>query len=212
MAIPAPSDIGSRRLRLTSAEAQTPHRGRDLSTTEDSQPEKVHRETVDYLKRHAMVIVTAESCTAGLIASRLAAVPGAGDVLESAFVVYDPKAKERHLGVRRETIERHNLTSEPVALEMARGALTRSEATLAIANTGVADGSDPGIEPGTQCYAWVFREGGALRAFTETKVFQGDRNRIRQASADHALSRIAHYHRQSPAGASMSSPRNEAHP
>ena len=51
------------------------------------------RATVKYLKAHALVVVTAESCTAGLIASRLAAAPGAGEVLECAFVVYDPKAK-----------------------------------------------------------------------------------------------------------------------
>lgn len=149
-----------------------------------------------YLKEHALVLVTAESCTAGLIASRLASAPEAGRVLESAFVVYDPKAKHRQLDVKKATVERFNLTSEPVALEMARGALSHSDANIAIANTGVADDTDPGIPAGTQCFAWGFRDGCRTQIYTETKRFQGERNAIREAAADYALERIAHYHRR----------------
>ena len=149
-----------------------------------------------YLKENALVLVTAESCTGGLIASRLAAVPGAGQVLESAFVVYDPKAKHRHLGVKKSTLERFNLTSEPVALEMARGALAHSEADLAISNTGVADDSDPQVPAGTQCFGWAFREGNRIQVFTETRRFEGERNQVRETAADYALQRIAHYHRR----------------
>ena len=150
-----------------------------------------------YLVEHGLVVVTAEPCTAGLIAATLADAPGAGQVLESAFVVYDPKAKRRCLGVPAEVLAQNNLTSEPVALAMARGALAHSDAHLAIANTGVADDSDPDIRAGTQCFAWLFRQGDAVQAFSETRVFEGDRNRIREASACYALSRIAHYHAQS---------------
>jgi nicotinamide-nucleotide amidase len=165
-------------------------------TSTSSPSESRHAETVAYLKDHSLVVVTAESCTAGLIASRLAATPGAGAVLDSAYVVYDPKAKQRCLGVRKETLEQHNLTSEPVALEMARGAMRNSDATLAISNTGVADDSDPDVEPGTQCYAWIFRDPhGETHEFTETKVFAGERNDVREASADHALDRIVPHHR-----------------
>ena len=155
-----------------------------------------HEATIDYLKTHSLVVVTAESCTAGLIASRIAGAPGAGQVLECAFVVYDPKAKLRCLGVPAEVLEQNNLTSEPVALAMARGAMERSDAKVAISNTAVADDPDPDIEPGTQCFAWVFRGADANREFTETRVFQGDRNAIREASADYALSRVAHYHQE----------------
>jgi len=151
----------------------------------------------DYLKAHALVLATAESCTAGLIASRLADIEGAGHVLECAFVVYDPKAKQRMLGVKQQTIDRFNLTSEEVALEMARGALANSDADVAVANTGVTDGTDPDIMPGTQCFAWVFRKGLlADEAFTETKVFEGSRNQIREASADHALVRLVEHHKR----------------
>lgn len=149
-----------------------------------------------YLQAHGLVLVTAESCTAGLIASRLASAPGAGEVLESAFVVYDPKAKHRYLGVKQSTLERFNLTSEPVAVEMARGALSHSDANLAIANTGVADDTDAAIPAGTQCFAWAFRDGSRTQIFTETKRFRGERNEVREAAADYALQRIAHYHRR----------------
>ena len=164
----------------------------DRRNTGDGNVDLAH--TVDYLKKHEIVVVTAESCTAGLIASRLASATGAGMVLDCAFVVYDPKAKQRCLGVSAEVIAQNNLTSEIVALEMARGALGHSDAGLAVSNTGVADDSDPDLEPGTQCYAWIFREGDGLREYTETRVFEGERNAIREASADYALSRIVHYH------------------
>ncbi len=159
------------------------------------QPDAAIVQVVEYMKANGLIATTAESCTAGLIASRLAGVAGAGQILEVAFVVYDPQAKRRCLGVPDAVLARHNLTSEPVALEMARGALRSSGANLAIANTGVADDSDPQVEAGTQCFAWIFRDGDRTRAFTETRVFPGDRNAIREASADHALARIPHYHR-----------------
>jgi PncC family amidohydrolase len=159
----------------------------------------MHAHIADYLEAHHLMLVTAESCTAGLIASRLADAPGAGSVLEGAFVVYSVQAKQKHLGVKPATIEEHGLTSEEVALEMARGALARSEANVAIANTGVADGdgNDPDLEPGTQCFAWVFRTGPLTeQAFTETRVFSGSRNEVRIAAADHALNELVAHHRR----------------
>jgi nicotinamide-nucleotide amidase len=145
----------------------------------------------EYMKRQRLMLVTAESCTAGLIASRLAEVPGAGKLLECAYVVYSPEAKQRSLGVKKETIERYNLTSEEVAREMATGALERSDANLAVANTGVTDDTDPAIPPGTQCFAWAFRRpDGRVEVHSETRRFEGERNDIREAAADFALRRI----------------------
>lgn len=148
-----------------------------------------------YMKANGLTLVTAESCTAGLIASTIVDTPGAGELLDCAFVTYSPAAKERCLGVRRETWTRHNLTSEPVAREMALGALARSDADIAIANTGVADAVDPAIAAGTQCFAWAFRgSAGAPFVVTETRVFPGDRNTVRHRSARYALARIVALH------------------
>lgn len=101
----------------------------------------------------------------------LAAVPGTGEVLESGYVVYSPSAKKRLLGVSPQTIERYGLTSEAVAWEMALGALKDSDATVAIASTGVA-GPQPqdGIAPGTVCFAWAFA-GEPLAVFTRSQRF-----------------------------------------
>ncbi|MDX5409756.1 MAG: CinA family protein [Thauera sp.] len=153
--------------------------------------------TARYMTGHDLMLVTAESCTAGLIASHLADVPGAGHLLDCAFVVYSEAAKRNCLGVRSETIEAHGLTSEAVAREMALGALRRSRANLAVANTGVADDGGDGTPPGTQCYAWAFSgdgQSGTATVFTETRRFDGDRSAVREASARWALERIADHH------------------
>lgn len=153
----------------------------------------------DYMREHKLLLVTAESCTSGLIAATLADVPGAGKLLDCAFVTYSVEAKQRCLDVGEETLENNNLTSEPVAREMAMGALARSRANVAISNTGVVDDTDPEIPAGTQCFAWAFRstsvpEGVAL--FSATRRFEGDRVTIRQMSAEFALSQIPVHHTQ----------------
>ncbi|BDB27655.1 nicotinamide-nucleotide amidohydrolase family protein [Cupriavidus sp. P-10] len=165
-----------------------------------------HRSVARYLRRQGIHVVTAESCTAGLIASRIAEVPGCGDVLYCAIVAYSPSAKEQLLRVPTETIRRHGLTSEEVSMAMALGAMQLSGADLALANTGVADDGGDGDTPaGTQCFAWVFRRPGhaghdvlaapaGVAVFTETRRFPGERNAVREAAADWALARICHYH------------------
>lgn len=150
----------------------------------------------NFMREHGLLMTTAESCTAGLIAATLADLPGAGSLLECAFVVYSAGAKQRCLCVNPQTIERCNLTSEEVAREMALGALTRGPATISIANTGVADSVDPAIPAGTQCFAWAFDQGEASNpvVFSATHRFYGDRNAIRVAAAHHALLQIPAYY------------------
>lgn len=151
-----------------------------------------------YLEDNKLKLVTAESCTAGMIASTLADAPGSGQWLECAFVTYSEEAKMRCLGVKQETIERYNLTSEEVAREMAEGALACTRANVAISDTGVA-GPGPGeggIAAGTICFAWSFEHKGEVTTYTETRRFDGDRNDVRKAGTDYALKRIWHYHNE----------------
>lgn len=153
-------------------------------------------EVLAYMKRNGLVLATAESCTAGLIAAEIADVAGAGGCLDRAFVTYSIQAKIEMLGVRKETIDEHNLTSEAVAREMAVGALERSSANVAIADTGVVDAADHTIPPGTQCFGWAFKlPGGGSFCITERKRFEGDRRAIREKSADYALSKLPIHHR-----------------
>ncbi|NYT38956.1 CinA family protein [Allopusillimonas soli] len=150
-----------------------------------------------YLQEHHLLLVTAESCTAGLIAARLVDYPQAGEILDCAFVTYSPIAKQKCLGVSEETIRSHGLTSEEVSIEMAKGALAKSRASVAIANTGVTEFMPGGPPAGTQCFAWMFgRDTESARIYSETRRFIGGRNEIRSASADYALLQLMRLHTQ----------------
>ena len=151
----------------------------------------------EYFDRHKLRLVTAESCTAGLVVATLGDVPGCGRWLECSFVTYAPEAKCRLLGVNPVTIEKYNLTSEAVAREMVSGALRNSRATAAVSNTGIAGPTgEDGIPPGTICFAWGFEHQGTTVVFSETRRFEGDRNAVRKAGAEYAIERIVHYHAQ----------------
>ena len=83
-------------------------------------------------------IATAESCTGGMVAVALTDLAGSSDVFDRGFVTYSNEAKVQMLGVSHQTLSDHGAVSEPVAREMAEGALTHSNANLAVAITGIA--------------------------------------------------------------------------
>jgi nicotinamide-nucleotide amidase len=153
-------------------------------------------ELTSYLQAQKLVLTTAESCTAGLVAAMLGDCPGGGEWLDCGFVTYSVDSKYRLLGVSLETIEQKGLTSEEVAVEMAMGALRNSRANVSIANTGLAGPGkgDDGTPAGTICFAWGFREGGEILTYAETRRFEGERNTVRKLAAEYGLSRILHYH------------------
>jgi len=115
-------------------------------------------------KSRGLLIATAESCTGGLIAASLAAVPGASAVLERGFVSYANESKTEMLGVPAELIALHGAVSRDVALAMAQGALQNSRANLAVAVTGVAgpDGGSAEKPVGLVHIAAARRDGAAL--------------------------------------------------
>ncbi|WP_322104476.1 nicotinamide-nucleotide amidohydrolase family protein [Paraburkholderia sp. J41] len=162
----------------------------------------IAEDAVAFMKSVGLTLATVESCTGGLIAAKLAAVPGSGTCLDVGFVTYSPSGKAGFLGVREQTIETFGLTSEEVAREMAEGALDVQgcAADVAVSNTGVADGGgDGGPPPGTQCFAWSWQlKEGERVTFSETARFAGSRNEVREAAAMYALSRIEHYYRLLP--------------
>lgn len=83
-------------------------------------------------------VVTAESCTGGLLASLLTDVEGLSNCFERGFVSYSPEAKAAMLGIERIEIERHGAVSREIALAMAKGALDYSRGDIAAAITGFA--------------------------------------------------------------------------
>jgi nicotinamide-nucleotide amidase len=143
------------------------------------------RRTGKALKKKGQTLATAESCTGGWVAQAVTSIAGSSDWFERGWVTYSNAAKREELGVRRRTLDRSGAVSEPVAREMARGALRRSGARVAVAITGIAGpgGGSPGKPVGTVCFAWA--QGRRIRS--ETRRFRGGRSRVRRQSVIHAL-------------------------
>ena len=146
-------------------------------------------EILELAQARGVMIVTAESCTGGLLSGALTDVPGASNYLERGFVTYSNESKQEMLGVRGATLASHGAVSEQVAREMAEGALTRSRAQLAISVTGVAGPGRSGRKPeGRVCFGVANRQ----ECWTETVEFGAiGRGAVRQASVDHALQLLA---------------------
>jgi nicotinamide-nucleotide amidase len=147
--------------------------------------EKLSRAVGERMKAAGAMLVTAESCTGGWVAQALTSVAGSSEWFERGFVTYSDDAKREMLGVRTETLSHHGAVSEETAREMARGALERSKAGVALAITGVAGptGGSPDKPVGTVCFAWASKRG----VRSETRRFSGDRESVRRQSVIHAL-------------------------
>jgi len=141
-------------------------------------------------RKRRLKVVTAESCTGGLVAATLTAIAGSSDVVERAFVTYANEAKREMLGVPWDALLGHGAVSEPVARAMAAGALARSAADIAVSVTGVAGpgGGSPDKPVGLVHLAAV-RAGGD--PIVERHVFPGDRDSIRRVSVITALAMLA---------------------
>lgn len=85
-----------------------------------------------------LLIATAESCTAGLIAGAITEIAGSSVVFDRGFVTYSNEAKREMIGVANATLKAHGAVSRPTALEMAQGAIGNSGANISIAVTGIA--------------------------------------------------------------------------
>ncbi|MBS9532746.1 competence/damage-inducible protein A [Mycobacterium sp. M1] len=145
--------------------------------------------TIDELIARALAgrrIATAESCTAGLLAARLADVAGASEYLVGGVVSYANEAKTELLGVDAGLIAEHGAVSEPVAEAMAAGALQRFSADTAVAITGIAGpgGGSPEKPVGTVCFCVRLSSGEKL---TRTTRLPGDRTDVRERSTTVAM-------------------------
>jgi nicotinamide-nucleotide amidase len=145
---------------------------------------------LDRARATGLRIATAESCTGGMVAVALTDVAGSSVVFDRGFVTYSNAAKVELLGVAEATLATHGAVSEPVAQEMADGALARSHADLAVSVTGIAGPGGSEFKPeGRVCFG-IARKGQPTR--TETIEFgaQG-RAEVRKAATNHALALIA---------------------
>lgn len=140
-------------------------------------------------RKRGFKIVTAESCTGGLIAATLTAIAGSSDVVDRAFVTYSNEAKREMIGVPWDAILGHGAVSDPVARAMAEGALARSNAALAVSVTGVAGpGGGTAEKPVGLVHFSAARSG--FDTIAERHVFPGDRDGIRRVTVLTALTML----------------------
>jgi nicotinamide-nucleotide amidase len=142
-----------------------------------------------HLRRAGLKIATAESCTGGMLAKCLTDIAGSSDYFERGWVTYSNAAKQADLGVAPGLIERHGAVSEEVALAMAKGAIRRSGARVAIAVTGIAGpgGAARGKPVGTVWIAWGLRRRGRIECFALRHRFRGGRDVVRRQAVAAAL-------------------------
>ncbi len=138
------------------------------------------------LRASGLKLVTAESCTGGMIAAACTALAGSSDWFERGFVTYSNAAKSDSIGVDAALIEAHGAVSEAVARAMAEGALMHSMADIAVAVTGIAGpGGGTVDKPVGTVWLATARRDGSTRA--DLLQLSGDRTAIREQTVLRAL-------------------------
>lgn len=135
----------------------------------------------DALRQRRWTVALAESCTGGMAAQSLTAIPGSSAWFDRGFVTYSNLSKQELLQVPADLLAHHGAVSVPTAEAMALGTLAHSHADIVGAITGIAgpDGGTAEKPVGTVCFAWSIR-GSAPRSAVHH--FKGDRDAIRRQS------------------------------
>ena len=152
----------------------------------------IEEAVVGMLKEHHLKVATAESCTGGLIAKRITDVPGASEVFECGIISYANGIKHKVLGVSEDDLNKYGAVSEPVANQMAQGALKASGADIAVSVTGIAgpDSDSTGKPVGLVYIGLADKENVWVR---EIRTSRRDRSYNRYVSASNALDMIRLY-------------------
>lgn len=141
---------------------------------------------VNLLIEKKLHITTAESCTGGMVASRIVDVANASNVFNVAYVTYANEAKEKYLNVDSKTIEKYGVVSEEVTKQMALGALKEANADISIVTSGIA-GPTGGTEykpVGMVCFGVGIKD----NVYTSTKYFGNiGRNKVRSMATEYII-------------------------
>jgi nicotinamide-nucleotide amidase len=143
------------------------------------------------LAEKAMKLATAESCTGGWVAKAMTDIPGSSTGFDRGFVTYSNESKQAMLGVDQATLEQYGAVSEETVHAMVAGALEQSNASIALAISGVAGpGGGTDEKPvGMVCFAW----GGVEDIHVSTEYFSGNRDDIRRQSVVFVLQQVLIY-------------------
>ncbi len=157
--------------------------GEYIFTTEDDIT--LEQAVVDLLKANNLTVTTIESCTGGMVCSRLINVPGVSEVIRTGYITYSDKAKHRHLGVKRSTLSKYTAVSAQVCEEMAQALALLSKADVICSVTGMAgpDGGTEEIPVGTVFIGCNVK--GKIKV--NEYHFKGDRQAVREAATTEAI-------------------------
>ena len=145
---------------------------------------------IDRLRAGGLRLVTAESCTGGLIGGLLTALPGASDVVDCGFVTYSNEAKSRMLGVPAAMLAAHGAVSDPVARAMADGARSAAGVAVAVSATGIA-GPGGGTADKPVGLVYVGLAVGDRPAMAHRLTLIGDRGAIRLETVRRAVDLVS---------------------
>lgn len=148
------------------------------------------------LKEKGLKIAVAESCTGGLISSRITNISGASEYFEAGFITYSNKAKTSFLSVREEVINRYGAVSYETARLMAEGVRNIAGVDIGVSVTGIAGPAGGTLEKpvGTVFVGLATGEGAFVRKFS----FTGSRLEIKQQTSEAALTFVANYLQEKP--------------
>ncbi len=144
------------------------------------------------LRQQGLILVLAESCTAGGVAYAVTSVPGSSTYFDRGFVTYSNQAKQEMLGVSPDLLARHGAVSEEVAIAMAEGALKFSSATVALAITGIAGPDGGTIDRPVGC-VWFGLVAQNKPKQSICQHFLGDRQSIREQGIEFSLKALLEY-------------------
>lgn len=174
---------GAARARLSGVERQLRRQlGAAIYGVDDQTLESVIGER---LAKKRWTVAVAESCTGGLVSSRLTDVPGSSRYVRGSVVAYHNQIKQEFLDIRKEMLTTHGAISEPVAKAMAEGVRRRFGADIGVAVTGIAG---PGGGTASKPVGLVFLAVADRRGVTvQQRLFHGDRLAIKGQAAQSAL-------------------------
>ncbi len=146
---------------------------------------EIEEKLVQMLAEMGLTISTAESCTGGMLASRIIDISGASDVYSEGFITYSNEAKMKYLKVKDETLETYSAVSKETVLQMAEGCRNETGSDVALVTTGIAGpGGGSAEKPvGLVYIGCAYKDEVISREFR----FNGDRYEIRRQAVEQAI-------------------------
>lgn len=159
---------------------------------------------LDTARRQGVAVITAESCTGGLIVALLTEIPGSSEVVLGGIIAYADTAKMELLGVPAALLAKHGAVSEAVAMAMSEGALiagrhivAEDTPVLAVAVTGIAGPGGGSAEKPVGTVHLAVRHSPSGRVEHEQALFTGDRHAVRMLTVQRALRMMRRFQKSS---------------